>query len=187
MTEQRYFECSNCGQAVQGWNAAHGPFGAQCCESLDYQEFTPEAVAFEQMGWNMSTYEEEMLAEIEADPVNEEGDARKKLVGFALLGAELEVQRNKHLNAAETDQEWKELMQDVGWAEMDELLGDLDAGEDLTEVTVSNIPQCQFCSAPAAYDAKTRMEPWAYLCERCFKKDGVGLGLGKGQRLVRKE
>ena len=117
----------------------------------------------------------------------EEEDARKKLLGFALLGAELEVQRNKHLNAAETDQEWEELMQDVGWAEMDELLGDLDAGEDLIEATVSNIPQCQFCSAPAAYDAKTRMGPWAYLCERCFKKDGIGLGLGKGQRLVLKE
>ena len=55
------------------------------------------------------------------------------------------------------------------------------------EVTVSNIPQCQFCSAPAAYDAKTHMGPWAYLCEKCFKRHGIGLGLGKGQRLVRKE
>ena len=100
--------------------------GREDAEAQDAYELTPEAAAFEQMGWNMSTYEEEMLDE---------------------LGIE----------------------------------------EDLTEVTVSNIPQCQFCSAPAAYDAKTHMGPWAYLCEKCFKWHGIGLGLGKGQRLVRKE
>ena len=80
-----------------------------------------------------------------------------------------------------------ELTPEAAAFEQMSMLAELGIEEELTEVTVSNIPQCQFCSAPAAYDAKTRMGPWAYLCERCFKKDGVGLGLGKGQRLVRKE
>lgn len=28
-----YFECKNCGQVVQGWNAR----GIECCENPDYQ------------------------------------------------------------------------------------------------------------------------------------------------------
>ena len=108
-------------------NAEYASSNGRQDETLE--ELTPEAAAFEEMGWNMSTYEEEMMAELGVEGVE----------------------------------------------------------EDLTEVTVSNIPQCQFCSAPAAYDAKTHMGPWAYLCEKCFKWHGIGLGLGKGQRLVRKE
>jgi hypothetical protein len=31
-------------------------------------------------------------------------------------------------------------------------------------------------------DGKTKMGPWAYMCERCYKVHGVGLGTGLGQR-----
>jgi hypothetical protein len=39
----------------------------------------------------------------------------------------------------------------------------------------------------AAYDGKTRMGPWGYMCEECFEKFGVGLGVGRGQRLILRE
>ena len=35
----------------------------------------------------------------------------------------------------------------------------------------------------AAYDGKTKRGPWAYMCEECFADQGIGLGLGLGQRL----
>ena len=38
LPSKRYYECRNCGQVVQGWNAAHGPYGVQCCEHPDYVE-----------------------------------------------------------------------------------------------------------------------------------------------------
>lgn len=55
-----------------------------------------------------------------------------------------------------------------------------------TTVTITEeLPMCDIChSKKAAYDAKTVHGPWAYLCESCFKKVGVGLGLGKGQKLI---
>ena len=65
-----------------------------------------------------------------------------------------------------------------------------------TEVKVAKIPDCDLTQKygmhdepkPAAYDGKTTFGPWAYMCEACFVKFGVGLGTGKGQRLVlRKE
>ena len=54
----------------------------------------------------------------------------------------------------------------------------------------SRIPWCDICDSrgdktPAAYDGRTRMGPWANMCEECFEEYGVGLGLGRGQRLVR--
>ena len=60
---------------------------------------------------------------------------------------------------------------------------------DLTEVQMVRIPPCDI-GAPhgdAAYDGKTRLGPWAYMCETHFEQLGVGLGLGKGQRLILKE
>ena len=36
----------------------------------------------------------------------------------------------------------------------------------------------------AEYDGRTISGPWAYMCEECFVRFGVGLGTGKGQRLV---
>lgn len=46
-------------------------------------------------------------------------------------------------------------------------------------------PPCDICkSRPAAVDGKTRMGPWAYMCIPCHEVHGVGLGLGRGQRLL---
>lgn len=43
---------------------------------------------------------------------------------------------------------------------------------------------CDLCKRKQAkYDAKTTLGPWAYLCEECFKRFGVGLGLGRGQKI----
>jgi hypothetical protein len=43
---------------------------------------------------------------------------------------------------------------------------------------------CQLCeNAPATIDGKTVMGPWANMCDACHAQYGVGLGLGKGQRL----
>ena len=64
-----------------------------------------------------------------------------------------------------------------------------------TEVTVRALPACNFaCEGPshmggghlAHYDGRTTLGPWAYMCEAAFREYGVGLGLGKGQRLVTK-
>lgn len=56
-----------------------------------------------------------------------------------------------------------------------------------TETVVRQFPKCDFCSEKAKYDARTRMGPWAYLCEKHFKEYGVGLGLGRGQMLILKK
>ena len=53
-----------------------------------------------------------------------------------------------------------------------------------TETFVSKFPRCDFCGQEAHYDAKTKSGPWAYMCEQCFKTQGVGLGLGMGQKLM---
>jgi len=55
------------------------------------------------------------------------------------------------------------------------------------EVEVDELPQCDFHpERTAAYDGRTRLGPWAYLCASCYKKHGVGTGTGRGQRLVLK-
>jgi hypothetical protein len=44
---------------------------------------------------------------------------------------------------------------------------------------------CQLCGDDIAtkfYDAKTARGSWASMDEKCFQREGVGLGLGKGQR-----
>ena len=54
-----------------------------------------------------------------------------------------------------------------------------------TEVVVSELPDCDICPAGRAqYDGRTKMGPWANMCESCFKKYGVGLGYGHGQKLI---
>lgn len=56
-----------------------------------------------------------------------------------------------------------------------------------TETYVAGLPDCQGCEGdphPAAYNAKTVLGPWANLCETKFPILGVGLGLGRGQRLI---
>ena len=55
----------------------------------------------------------------------------------------------------------------------------------LTEVTVATLPKCDLCrGGEAHYDARTIDGPWAYMCQEHFDHFGVGLGTGKGQRLV---
>jgi hypothetical protein len=54
-------------------------------------------------------------------------------------------------------------------------------------VTVKALPGCSFCTRgghPAAYDGVTRLGTWAYMCDGHFAAYGVGLGTGKGQRLI---
>jgi ribosomal protein L37AE/L43A len=54
-------------------------------------------------------------------------------------------------------------------------------------VKVKEGHDCQFCENEAKYDARTKMGPWAFLCQSCFDKYGVGVGVGRGQKLeVRK-
>lgn len=49
---------------------------------------------------------------------------------------------------------------------------------------------CQVCdmdgrpATPATIDGRTRYGPWAYMCDDCHARHGVGLGLGHGQRLT---
>jgi hypothetical protein len=77
--------------------------------------------------------------------------------------------------------------------------GDLNGGEMMSKLTEAqiktmlanhtaainiNINKCDFCGAAAKYDGKTRMGPWAGMCEKDFKTYGVGLGLGRGQLLI---
>ena len=59
--------------------------------------------------------------------------------------------------------------------------------KDEGQVLVMEIPPCDICQKPAAYDAKTKAGPWAYLCGACFDVHGIGTGLGKGQRLILRE
>jgi len=50
-------------------------------------------------------------------------------------------------------------------------------------VVISEKHKCQFCGDEAKYDGKTKVGPWAWMCEKCFIRYGVGLGMGKGQKL----
>lgn len=56
-------------------------------------------------------------------------------------------------------------------------------------VVVTGEKDCDFCSersfhTTATVDGKTIMGPWANMCDLHFEEYGVGLGLGKGQRLI---
>lgn len=53
-----------------------------------------------------------------------------------------------------------------------------------TETKVKRFPKCDFCQSDALYDGQTTAGPWANMCNLHFQELGVGLGLGKGQRLV---
>lgn len=55
---------------------------------------------------------------------------------------------------------------------------------DHTEVTVTTRPPCDLCGQPAYYDCKTVNGSWMYACTAHYDVYGVGLGLGRGQRLV---
>lgn len=51
-------------------------------------------------------------------------------------------------------------------------------------VVVTAEKNCDFCGGIAEYDGKTSMGPWANMCQRDFDTYGVGLGLGRGQKLI---
>lgn len=52
-------------------------------------------------------------------------------------------------------------------------------------VIVDALPKCDFCSIHRAqYDGRTIQGAWANMCYLHFTMYGIGLGLGKGQRLV---
>ena len=55
-------------------------------------------------------------------------------------------------------------------------------------VEVSELPPCDFDASHgnATVDGKTKMGPWANMCEKCFGQYGLGLGTGMGQRLILK-
>lgn len=55
--------------------------------------------------------------------------------------------------------------------------------------TVDRLPLCDFphvTPTAAAFDAATKLGPWASMCADHFAVYGIGLGLGVGQRLVLK-
>lgn len=63
--------------------------------------------------------------------------------------------------------------------------------KELTEVNTSKINYCEVCAnwgfpkVIAIYDAKTTHQgKWAFLCKEHFEQFGIGLGLGKGQKLI---
>lgn len=51
--------------------------------------------------------------------------------------------------------------------------------------TVVELPTCDFCGEQARYDAATKLGPWAFMCQKDWLANGVGLGLGKGQLLLK--
>ena len=54
---------------------------------------------------------------------------------------------------------------------------------DNKQTKLTKYKKCDFCGAEAKFDAKTNRGPWAYMCDKCFQQNGVGLGTGYGQRI----
>lgn len=61
-----------------------------------------------------------------------------------------------------------------------------------TTTTLPALPDCDICKLEfamatpnkARYDGKTIIGQWGYMCEEHFSTVGIGLGLGKGQRII---
>jgi hypothetical protein len=54
------------------------------------------------------------------------------------------------------------------------------------ETEVARIENCDCCgTASAEFDCRMKHGFWGFLCASCFDKEGVGLGMGYGQHLVR--
>jgi hypothetical protein len=55
---------------------------------------------------------------------------------------------------------------------------------------VTKYPSCDICkyeqsrTSEAHYDGRTTSGQWAYMCATHFASRGLGLGTGKGQRLI---
>lgn len=56
-------------------------------------------------------------------------------------------------------------------------------------VKVTRLPKCDMCKdgTLAAYDGKTYQGPWANMCDIHFLLEGVGVGTGRGQKLILEE
>jgi len=78
-------------------------------------------------------------------------------------------------------------MHDLNAVEYDRLLAEAEAVKKHEAVRVQTLPLCDMCkgfTTKAHYDCKTTDGPWGYLCEKHFRSNGMGLGLGLGQRLI---
>ena len=44
--------------------------------------------------------------------------------------------------------------------------------------------KCDFCgkTEKVMYDGKTKLGPWANMCQPHYDENGIGLGTGKGQK-----
>jgi len=54
------------------------------------------------------------------------------------------------------------------------------------KASVADDAECDLCHRsllrfPAFYDGATARGPWAWMCQRCFRQFGLGLGPGRGQ------
>jgi len=64
----------------------------------------------------------------------------------------------------------------------------MDSGS-LTKTYIDILPDCSFhqemgVKRLALFDGRIKgRRSWAYMCDTCFEAHGVGLGLGRGQRL----
>ena len=51
---------------------------------------------------------------------------------------------------------------------------------------IGNVPEkCQMCGDKVIdrfIDGATKLGPWAIMCKECHKRNGRGIGVGKGQR-----
>ncbi len=54
------------------------------------------------------------------------------------------------------------------------------------QVEVTELPKCDFCYGQGYVDGQTVYGRWGIMCKVHFAMHGVGLGTGKGQRLVLK-
>lgn len=59
----------------------------------------------------------------------------------------------------------------------------------MSSVEVTKYPSCYFCRMGgkkelAKYDGRTKSGESAYMCAQHFKEHGVGLGTGRGQKLI---
>lgn len=56
----------------------------------------------------------------------------------------------------------------------------------MKEVQLDKLPPCNFCKAPAEYDAPTVFGPWAYMCEGCLAQYACGDPARIGSKITAK-
>lgn len=52
---------------------------------------------------------------------------------------------------------------------------------------MAKVPKCDFCGKSAYVEGRTHAGIWVYMCTKHYMSYGVGLGPGKGQRLILSE